>query len=258
MNAKDSKFAVCRHVKTNGRRCQSPALTGGALCYFHRNLHRAHRRPLTAEKLVSTWQEETLQAFRGGGEDPLAIARAYPQQNDINFPPLEDAVSVQLATSMLFQAIATGSIHFKRARMLLYTLKIACINQRALAAALKLDADSSTQPTRIVRTAHGHALAAPDDNASNPSAPAVAPTAPPERATHQKGATHPKDATPQNVLLKSTASEPVLSKVEPMPITAEKSPRFSPWGTLSSTHAPSSGGAAHHSDPSNSPLTLIQ
>jgi hypothetical protein len=253
MNAKDSKFAVCRHVKTNGRRCQSPALTGGALCYFHRNLHRAHRRPLTAEKLVSTWQEETLQAFRGGGEDPLAIARAYPQQNDINFPPLEDAVSVQLATSMLFQAIATGSIHFKRARMLLYTLKIACINQRALSAALKLEADSSSQPTRIVRTAHGHALAAPDDNPSAPaSAPTVAPTAPPERATHQK------DATKQDVLLKSTASEPVLSKVEPMPITAEKSPRFSPWGTLSSTHAPSSGGPAHHSDPSNSPLTLIQ
>src|ERR1017187_6106265 len=196
MNAKDSKFAVCRHVKTNGRRCQSPALTGGALFYFHRNLHRAHRRPLTAEKLVSTWQEETLQAFRGGGEDPLAIARTYPQQNDINFPPLEDAVSVQLATSMLFQAIATGSIHFKRARMLLYTLKIACINQRALAAALKLDADSSSQPTRIVRTAHGHALAAPDDNPSAPaSAPTVAPTAPPERATHQKDATHPKDDT---------------------------------------------------------------
>jgi hypothetical protein len=107
---------------------------------------------------------------------------------------------------MLFQAIATGSIHFKRARMLLYTLKIACINQRALAAALKLDADSSSQPTRIVRTAHGHALAAPDDNPSAPaSAPTVAPTAPPERATHQKGATHPKDATPQNVLLMSTA-----------------------------------------------------
>ena len=67
MTAKDSNYAVCRHLKTNGRRCQSPALTGGALCFFHRNLHQTHRRPPTAEKLMSTWQEETIQSFRDGG-----------------------------------------------------------------------------------------------------------------------------------------------------------------------------------------------
>jgi hypothetical protein len=167
MNA--SKFAVCRHLKTNGRRCQSPALTGGALCFFHRNLHQTHRRPPTAEKLMSTWQEETLQSFRDGGEDPLAIARAYPKQNEIEFPALEDAESVQLATSMLFQAIATGQIHFKRARLLLYTLKIAAINQRALARSLAAS-DAETAPTRIVRTKHGHLLAAPDTAPSAESA----------------------------------------------------------------------------------------
>ena len=161
---KDSKFAICRHIKTNGRRCQSPSLTGGALCYFHRNLHHTHRRPPTAESLLSTWQEETLQAYRGCGEDPLTIARAYPKQNEIHFPPLEDAESVQLATSMLFQAIATGQIHFKRARLLLYTLKIAAINQRALANSARSQAasDAAPAPTRIVRTTHGHTLAAPD------------------------------------------------------------------------------------------------
>ena len=173
MNAKDAKYSVCRHIKTNGRRCQSPALTGGALCYFHRNLHRTHRPPASAESLLSTWKEETLQAFRSAGEDPLAIARAYPQQNEINFPPLEDAESVQLATSMLFQAIATGQIHFQRARILLYTLKIASINLRALAAAAKSDTDSSTIPRRIVRTAHGRALAAPGDDSDDNGVPSV-------------------------------------------------------------------------------------
>ena len=130
MNAKDAKYSVCRHVKTNGRRCQSPALAGGALCYFHRNLHRSHRQPPSAESLLSTWQEETLQNFRLGGDDPLTVARAYPKQNELNFPPLEDAESVQLATSMLFQAISTGQIHFARARLLLASLKIASINLR--------------------------------------------------------------------------------------------------------------------------------
>jgi hypothetical protein len=169
-----SKFAVCRHLKTNGRRCQSPALTGGALCFFHRNLHQTHRRPPTAEKLMSTWQEETIQSFRDCDEDPLAIARAYPKQNEIHFPALEDAESVQLATSMLFQAIATGQIHFKRARLLLYTLKTAAINQRALANSARSQAasESAPAPTRIVRTKHGHLLAAPDE------APTTQPDAP--------------------------------------------------------------------------------
>ena|ERR1035437_4952889 len=180
MNAKDAKYSVCRHVKTNGRRCQSPALAGGALCYFHRNLHRSHRQPPSAESLLSTWQEETLQNFRLGGDDPLTVARAYPKQNELNFPPLEDAESVQLATSMLFQAISTGQIHFARARLLLASLKIASINLRALAAA-RSDSDSSTLPSHIVRTAHGQALAAPDDPTPAPTPP---PTSAPTLAAH--------------------------------------------------------------------------
>ena len=204
MNA--SKFAVCRHLKTNGRRCQSPALTGGALCFFHRNLHQTHRRPPTAEKLMSTWQEETIQSFRDGGEDPLAIARAYPKQNEIEFPALEDAESVQLATSMLFQAIATGQIHFKRARLLLYTLKIAAINQRALARSLAAS-DAETAPTRIVRTKHGHLLAAPDE-------------APPTSPAEQTDAPTPSAQTSQLTQTYSSRSKTEL----PPPATESESP----------------------------------
>jgi len=181
MNAKDSRFAVCRHLKTNGRRCQSPSLNGGALCFFHRNLHRTHRRPPTAERLLSTWQEATLEGFRLGGEDPLQIARAYPKQNEFHFPPLEDAESVQLASSMLFHAIATGGVHFARARILLAVLKIASINLRALAAAAREAAqsgtDSSTIPTKVVHTTHGYTLAAPGEGNGVPT-PAAVPAKP--------------------------------------------------------------------------------
>lgn len=185
MNAKDSKFAVCRHLKTNGRRCQSPSLNGGALCFFHRNLHRTHRRPPTAERLLSTWQEATLEGFRLGGEDPLQIARAYPKQNEFHFPPLEDAESVQLASSMLFHAIATGGVHFARARILLAVLKIASINLRALAAAAREAAqsgtDSSTIPTKVVHTTHGYTLAAPGEGNGVPTPAPTKPAIPTKR-----------------------------------------------------------------------------
>jgi hypothetical protein len=164
MNASKSKFVTCRHVKTNGRVCQSPALTGGALCYFHRNLHHTHRRPADAEPLISDWQEDEIQREDPTGEDLLTLRNVYPHQDEIRFPPLEDAESVQLATSMLFQAIATGQISFKRARLLLYTLKVACINQRALATSRAAESDPAAIPRRIVRTTHGHTLAAPEED----------------------------------------------------------------------------------------------
>ena len=132
MNAEPIIVPLCTHIKTNGRPCQSPALAGEPLCFFHNQLRVTHRRPPTVEALTSFWQETGILNEGDPEGDPGTIARVYPRQNEIEFPPLEDAESVQLATSMLFQAIATGQIYFKRARLLLYTLKIAVINQRAL------------------------------------------------------------------------------------------------------------------------------
>jgi hypothetical protein len=133
MNA-EPIIPLCTHIKTNGRQCQSPALNGETLCYFHNRLRVTHQRPESAMPLTSYSQEYSIESDGpGADDDPFVVARAYPHQNEIEFPPLEDVESVQLATSMLFQAIATGQIHFKRARLLLYTLKIAAINQRVLA-----------------------------------------------------------------------------------------------------------------------------
>jgi hypothetical protein len=38
-------FQECRHVKTNGLKCKSPALRGMPYCYFHARLHRAAKGP---------------------------------------------------------------------------------------------------------------------------------------------------------------------------------------------------------------------
>ena len=147
MNPNPDKPAIplCRHTKTNGRRCGSPAIGRGRLCYFHQRLRRAHLPPPQSEALTSYWQESQLVGPEG--EDFLNINRVYPRQNKIRFPPLEDPESVQLATSMLFQAIATGQIHFKRARLLIYTLKIACINHRVLQLARAEDPAAPTTPS---------------------------------------------------------------------------------------------------------------
>ena len=125
-------YPLCRHIKTNGRRCQSPALAGQALCHFHRTLRRVHRPTPTPESEIARWRPETLQFFLDNGEDPLAIARANPRPGTLNFPPLEDAESIQLAISALFAAIAAGQIQAAHARSLLYALQIASFNVRAI------------------------------------------------------------------------------------------------------------------------------
>jgi hypothetical protein len=179
-----SKFNTCRHIKTNGRVCQSPALRGQDLCFFHRKLHQTHRRPADAVPLTSAWQEEEIDIGDGTGEDYLVARAVYPHQDEIQFPALEDAESVQLATSMLFQAVATGQIQFKRARLLIATLKIACINQRALANARAAESDTGPAPTQVVRTSQGNILAAPDEDepVTTPSVSPEPPTDPPPTA----------------------------------------------------------------------------
>jgi hypothetical protein len=177
MNAQHSQYAICRYIKTNGHQCQSPALTGNALCFFHNKLHDTHRRPQDAQTLSSGWQEYAVEAERDPEGDPPTLARVYPHQDELTFPALEDAESVQLATSMLFQAIATGQIYFKRARLLLATLKIACINQHALATSRAAESADAPILTSIVRTPDGQTLAAPDQ-AVPENAPAASESVP--------------------------------------------------------------------------------
>lgn len=153
---------ICRHLKTNGLRCQSPALNGEPFCYFHVRLHKEHHRPLTAREIMDSRNrqyEGYEEAVIGGGEDPMLIARAYPTQNEFNFPPLEDAESIQLAASMLFHAIAQGHVHLRRARLLRDLLRVAkSTNARGAAS----PQETSVPVHQVEHTSDGFAIA-PDD-----------------------------------------------------------------------------------------------
>jgi hypothetical protein len=163
MDSQAVKIAICRHIKTNGHRCQSPAITGSAFCYFHRNLRRGHDAACTAK--AEPLRPETVQYLLENGQNPaqLATSPAY------SFPPLEDAESVQLAISRLFAAIAAGQIDPVQARSLLYALQIASCNVRALAPAHASADDLATLASRVVRTRDGQTLAAPGDGNGVPS-----------------------------------------------------------------------------------------
>jgi hypothetical protein len=104
------QLALCRHIKTNGTRCQAPSLTGGLWCYFHHRLHQRHN------------------TFR-----PTAATRGYliPGQH-VELSALEDRESVQVALSVVINALATGQLDIKRATALLYGLQLASNNTRGL------------------------------------------------------------------------------------------------------------------------------
>ena len=207
MNATAAIIPLCRHLKTNGRQCQSPALRGGPLCFFHAKLQDAHRRPPVVEPLYSGWQEQAIEMEGDPEGDLLTMNRVYPKQDEIQFPPLEDAESVQLATSMLFQAIAAGQIYFKRAKLLLDTLKIASINQRALANARAADCDKPV-PTRIVCTTHGQFLAPPEEPTENiTSTNTVDPAADtdPEKTVGPEEKAYPAEAVDHAAVSSATA-----------------------------------------------------
>ena len=104
------QYTLCRHIKTNGTRCKAPSLTDGTWCYFHHRLHQRHT------------------AFR-----PTPATRGYliPGQH-IELTALEDRESVQVALSVVINALATGQLDIKRATALLYGLQLASNNAARL------------------------------------------------------------------------------------------------------------------------------
>ncbi len=81
----------CQHVKADGTRCGSPALSDRPYCYAHAQMLRP-AAPL----------------------GPL--------------PPLEDANGIQCALMQVADAIVRDQIDLKRAALLLYALQIASAN----------------------------------------------------------------------------------------------------------------------------------
>jgi hypothetical protein len=154
MDSQTDKYAICRHIRTSGHRCQSPALAGSLFCFYHRTLRRSHDAASTAK--VGPLRPETVQYLLQHGQSPSQFAPSPT----LNFPPLEDAESIQLTISLLFAAIAAGQIDPILARNLLYALQIASCNLRVLPSGSAAGNDFSTLARRVVRTRDGQALAA--------------------------------------------------------------------------------------------------
>jgi hypothetical protein len=107
----------CRHVKTNGTQCGSPALKGKELCYYHEL-----NRPVAAELYLD-------------GETYC--------DGSIMLPPFEDAYSIQTVLRQVVQLMLTRRIERKDAGLLLYALQIACGN-------LKMMQAEKAKPTQVV------------------------------------------------------------------------------------------------------------
>jgi hypothetical protein len=129
------QYPICRHIKTNGLQCQSPALRHTEFCYFHYGLLKRHT------------------GFR---HTETTSATLIPGKH-IQLSPLEDRESVQLAISTVVNALATGQIETQRATAILYGLQLASHNASHL--------NTEPSPRNVVLTVQpspdGHDLAEP-------------------------------------------------------------------------------------------------
>ena len=87
-------YQECRFIKSNGLKCQSPAMRGSQFCYFH-------------------------------GRTRVYVPRSRSSCKSLQLPPLQNQASIHAALDEIFQALASGDIDSKRAGNLLYALQMA-------------------------------------------------------------------------------------------------------------------------------------
>jgi hypothetical protein len=107
----------CRHVKTNGTQCGSPALKGKELCYYHEQNH-----PEPVEFYLD--------------DEPGCASQMV-------LPVFEDAHSIQTVIRRVVQLLLAQKIARKDAGLLLYALQIASGN-------LKTMQTEKAKPTQVV------------------------------------------------------------------------------------------------------------
>src|ERR1039458_9534953 len=107
----------CRHVKTNGTQCGSPALKTKELCYYH-----DQNKPEPVE---------------------LYIDGERYSDGSIVLPAFEDAHSIQTVIRQVVQLMLSRRIDRKDAGVLLYALQIASGN-------LKTMREEKAKPTQVV------------------------------------------------------------------------------------------------------------
>jgi hypothetical protein len=92
-------YEECRHIKTSGTKCGSPALKGRAYCYFHFRAHQQRHRTV-----------DHYAAF---------VAHKF------DVAVLEDRAAIQLAISETVSAMANNYMDHKRGGKILYGLQLA-------------------------------------------------------------------------------------------------------------------------------------
>ena len=90
---KETMFIACRHIKTNGLRCESPVLKCGSFCYYH-------------SKINSVGAEPHLRF------EPLLL------------PAPEDPAAIQLSVARINDAVIDSRLDLRKAAILLNGLRI--------------------------------------------------------------------------------------------------------------------------------------
>src|SRR5206468_1597615 len=93
----------CNHIKIDGNRCGSPAITGNPGCHFHNHIFR--------------------------------------ERKQFALPPLEDANSVQVAIMEIMLALVEERMDRAKAATLLYACQIAQSNLRNLSLSPKTETE---------------------------------------------------------------------------------------------------------------------
>jgi hypothetical protein len=147
----------CRHIHTSGRQCKVFAVRGQSVCYHHHASRLRHKnlgRP-DASAVIKTHNLDIAQL----DSNPL-VAEYYGLVKGpflLDFPPIEDRDSIQLALSMMLTALGQDRLDPKRASVMLYNLQIASAN------ASKLNTNSEYAVRDTVLDESGNELAPDED-----------------------------------------------------------------------------------------------
>ncbi len=160
-------FLVCRHIKTNGIQCNSPAMKKQPFCYFHDSFRKrtrgvrsgtAAQAGRAAERMAPILDRDGNFSVEPQGEYPAEPKiGSYTVNTPIDLGLLEDAESVQVAISAVVNALAGFRMQRQRATALLYGLQLAAQNCRNLPEA-RADADKML---REVEEHEGEPVASP-------------------------------------------------------------------------------------------------
>ncbi len=96
-------YMECRHIKSNGCKCEAAALRGMSYCYFHARLHRT---------------------LRNHKSESASASAAVPNAG-LDLPAVEDRTAIQLALTQVLQGMGSRRIDPRFGTQLLYGLQIA-------------------------------------------------------------------------------------------------------------------------------------